>query len=575
MDFFYVSEIFNKIEAESSRLGMTKLLSDLFKEATAEEAKQIAYLSLGELKPPYIFTQFNFAEKNAIKVVAKLLGIEPEDVKHHLKRYGDLGSVIEEFGSWLYSHQLSVGEVYKRLSEIENISGVGSQEARQDAVYFLLNDLNPIAAKFVIRILTGKLRLGFSDMTIIDSLSWMLVGDKSVRSDLEWAYNYCADIGRITYIAKSEGLEGIKKVHVVLGIPIRPAAAERLSSAADIIKKIGPCIAQPKLDGFRLQIHLDKTGKEPLIRLFSRNLIDMTHMFPDIARALKKVNVDSLICEGEAISYDPNTGTFVMFQETVKRKRKHGIEEAIEELPLRVYMFDLMYLDGKQIMDENQSERYRKLSVIFPPIADNDLQAISQEKINTAEDLKEYFTTCISSGLEGVVVKKPDAPYKPGKRDFNWIKLKREETGSLEDTLDCVVLGYYYGKGKRVNFGIGAILVGVYNPHKDVFESIAKIGTGFTDDGWKDMKARADKIKVSEKPKNVSVHKDLAPNVWVDPEIVILVRADEITTSPIHATGFALRFPRFMGYRPDKGALEATTHQEIKNLYDLQKKKKH
>jgi DNA ligase 1 len=573
MKFFYVAEVFNKIEAVPGRLEMTQILSDLFKEATAEEAREIAYLSLGELKPPYIFTQFNFAEKNAVKVVVRLLGLDESEVKHQLQRYGDLGLVVEKLGAWHYENKLSLTEVYNQLCEMEQISGTGSQEAKQDQVYSILNSLNPVGAKFVIRILTGKLRLGFSDMTIVDALSWMLVGDKSVRKDLERAYNYCADIGRIAFVAKQEGIEGIKKMQVVLGIPIRPAAADRLPTAADIIKKIGTCVAQPKLDGFRLQIHLDNTGSVPLVKLFSRNLIDMTHMFPDLVEALKKVKVKSLICEGEAISYDPNSGTFVVFQETVKRKRKHGIEAAIEEFPLRVYLFDLMYLDGKQIMQEPQSERYKKLTAIF---ADQDkdfaIQPISEKKFETAAGLKEYFTQNIADGLEGLVAKKPDAPYRPGKRDSNWIKLKREETNNLDDTLDCVVLGYYFGKGKRVGFGIGALLVGVYNKEKDMFESIAKIGTGLTDDGWKEIKEKSDKFKLVSQPKNVVVHKGLTPNVWVAPEIVVLVRADEITISPTHAVGYALRFPRFMGYRPDKSATDATTGQEVRDLFELQKK---
>ena len=585
MDFFHVAKIFNQIEVVSSRLEMTYLLTQLFKEASAQEAKEIAYLSLGELQPPYILSQFNFAEKSAIKVIARLLNIKEQEVQSQLDNFGDLGLIIENFGNWnkighpereqrVEGHpELTVNQVYRKLIEIEHVSGAGSQEKKQDMVYNLLISLNPISAKFVIRVLTGKLRLGFSDMTIVDAISFLLVGDKSARKFIEDAYNYCADIGRIVYIAKSEGLEAIKNVEVVLGIPIRPAAADRLSSAADIIEKIGTCVAQAKLDGFRLQIHVDNTQEYSFVKLFSRNLIDMTHMFPDLVAAFKKIKVKNLICEGEAISYDVNTGTFVTFQETVKRKRKHGIDLAIEEMPLRVYMFDLMYLNDKQIMQESQLERYKKLQMIFDADTNDMLQVISQERFETAEGLREYFAKNIAAGLEGIVAKKPDAPYKPGKRDSNWIKLKREETGSLDDTLDCVILGYNFGKGKRVGFGIGALLVGVYNKQKDLFESIAKIGTGLSDEGWKEVKAKADKFKVEFKPKNVIVDKDLAPDIWVDPEIVVLVRADEITTSPIHTVGYALRFPRFMGYRIDKSAQDATTSQEIIDLYNLQKNK--
>ena len=573
MKFFEVAEIFNKIEVVSSRLEITQLLADFFKYSEPEEAKQIAFLSLGELRPPYIFTQFNFAEKNAIKVVAKLLEMTEDEVKNELKRLGDLGLVVEELGKWENSFDLSLNQVYEKLAEMEETSGLGSQEKKQDQVYEILKQLHSVSAKFVIRILTGKLRLGFSDMTIIDALSWMLTGNKSARKDIENAYNYCADIGRIAYIAKSEGLSGLKKLKVVLGIPIRPASAERLPTAKNIIDKIGTCVVQPKLDGFRLQIHIDNTKKKPFIKFFSRNLIDMTHMFPDLVEAFKKLKVGNLICEGEAISYDSNTGQFVMFQETVKRKRKHGIESAIEELPLQVYAFDLMYLDDQEIMQEPQHVRYKKLQNLFKNYPTSDLQCISEEKMETAEQLKAYFTKSIADGLEGLVAKIQDASYKPGKRDFNWIKLKREgDVGGLEDTLDCVVLGYYLGKGKRVDFGIGAILVGVYNNKKDMFESIAKVGTGFTDDRWKEIKKKLDQLKVKSQPTNVDVHKDLKPDVWTAPEMVILIRADEITTSPTHSVGFALRFPRFISYRSDKSAVDATTSQEIKNLYTGQRK---
>ena len=175
------------------------------------------------------------------------------------------------------------------------------------------------------------------------------------------------------------------------------------------------------------------------------------------------------------------------------------------------------------------------------------------------------------------MVKKPDAIYQPGKRNFNWIKFKRQEEGRLEDTIDCVILGYYAGAGKRAAFGIGSFLVGIYNKKEDCFETIAKIGTGLKDEGWKELKKKCDEIKVSAKPKNIVCAKELYPDVWVHPEIVCLIRADEITLSPLHTAGktkehlgYALRFPRFMGYRSDKGPEESTTIKEIKRLYEDQ-----
>lgn len=580
MKFSEVVNYFNQIESVGSRIEMTKLLSELFGKATPDEAKIIAYFSLGKLAPPYITLQFNFAKQSAIKVIAQLLDITEATVKTHLKRVGDLGSVIAE-GEWAASEDPTVSQIYKELMALCKTEGTGSQESKQKQIETLVKSIGPESGKYIIRILTGTLRLGFSDMTIIDALSWMLVGNKSERGTIEHAYNICADIGQIAYVAKKEGLDGIKDMHIQMGIPIRPSAAERLPTAADIVAKLGECVAEPKLDGFRLQIHVDKETKTPKIEFFSRNLTDMSHMFPDLVEAFAQIPVKSLICEGEAIVFDPNTGNFVSFQETVKRKRKHGIEQMASELPLQVYIFDLLYLDGESYLDKSLKTRRATLKKLFTSFKSPVIQLIEEVTVNKAKELEDYFNNQIGDGLEGVVVKKPNSHYQPGKRNFNWIKLKREETGSLEDTLDCVVLGYYDGQGKRAQFGIGAFLVGVYNKKTDMFETVAKIGTGLSDLEWAELKQRCDNISVAKKPVRVECAKDLYPDVWVNPEIIVQVRADEITKSPTHTAGktsselgYALRFPRVMGYRPDKSADETTTVTELKRLFEDQKMKK-
>ncbi len=579
MNFKDVAHTFAEIEETSGRLAMTKLLADLLKKATPAEAEIICNLSLGQLNPPHVGTQFNVAEKTMIKVVAKFLNLTEDTVKKNAKKVGDLGSVIADW-DWVPAKNLTVKQVYKALHDIEAISGEGSQEKKAKFIKELLGELDTTSAKYVVRVIIGKLRLGFSDMTVVDALSWMEVGDKSLRSIIEDAYNVCADIGYIALVLKEDGIKAIEKMHAKVGIPIRPAAAERLPTAKAIIEKIGTCIAQPKLDGFRLQIHVDKTKKTPKVHFFSRNLQDMSHMFPDLTKAVAQLPVKELICEGEAIVYDQHTGSFLPFQETVKRKRKHGIEKAMEELPLRVFLFDVLFLDGKELLSGTHEDRRKKLLKICKGLKTATVQVIEEVEINTAKQLEDYFTKNIASGLEGLVVKRPDSVYRPGKRNFNWIKLKRQEEGHLEDTIDCVVLGYYAGRGKRAGFGIGAFLVGVYNKQEDRFETVAKIGTGLKDKGWVELRKKCDALAVKNKPKNVVSHKDLEPDVWTSPELVVLVRADEITVSPVHAAGktkeklgYALRFPRFMGYRPDKSAAEVTTVKEIGRLYKDQFKK--
>ena len=612
MKFSEVAHAFAAIEKIQSRLAITEELAGVFKKATPQEAQELCYLSMGVLNPPYVGTQFVIAQKTMAKIVAHLLSVSAEIVEKSMQQVGDLGLVIQEH-QWQGTEDLTVSEVYQQLSQIEKISGTGSQEKKSAQLQELLKTVDSVSAKYIVRIILGTLRLGFSDMTIVDALSWMETGSKSLRADLEHAYNVCADIGLIAHTLKKSGIEALQRMDIHVGIPLRPAAAERLPSAQAIIEKIGPCVAEPKLDGFRLQVHIDTTGTEPLIRFFSRNLLDMSAMFPEFVKACMNLPVKSLIIDGEAIVYDPNTGTFVSFQETVKRRRKHGIEELVSELPLQLNMFDLMYLDGKSLLHTEQKERRAMLEKLFEgylvkhhasqeltekkspaqmnvfdsvytqktgveeqlfdTYATQTIQMIQEIPITTAQELEAYFIQEIAAGLEGLVIKKPDSFYQAGKRSFNWIKLKYQASEKLQDTLDVVILGYYPGKGKRAQFGIGAFLVGIYNHEDDAYETVAKVGTGLTDGQWVELKKQCDERAVLKKPNNVICSDELAPLVWIAPELVCEVLADEITISPLHtagktkdALGLALRFPRFVQHRPDKSVTQTTSIEELRTL---------
>jgi DNA ligase-1 len=240
MHFDAVAYTFDQIEATSSRLEMTRLLAELLKGATPSEAALICNLSLGQLHPPYVGTQFNVAEKNMYKVVARLLGESEHAIQTQAKKQGDLGLVVAH-GSWRTREQLTVHQVYKALYDIERMSGTGSQEEKINALEQVLRSLDPLSAKYVVRVVLGKLRLGFSDMTLIDACSWMETGDKSLRATIERAYNVCADIGYIVATLKEKGVKALEHMHMQVGIPVRPAAAERLPTAQAIIDKIGHC----------------------------------------------------------------------------------------------------------------------------------------------------------------------------------------------------------------------------------------------------------------------------------------------------------------------------------------------
>lgn len=581
MNFNTVAAACARIEQESSRTVITQILADLFKQADAGEAHFMAYFCLGQLFPAYRNKNLNLANKSVVKTVASMLGVPAADAAAQVKELGDVGTFARQ-ELIVRGHeggQVSVIAVRDALHALVDIAGAGSQEEKETQLIALLETLSPAAACYVLRSVVGKLRLGFSDMTLLDAYSWMARGDKTLRPHLEHCYNVSADIGLVAKILKEQGTDGLAHASIVPGIPVRPAAAERLADAHAVVEKLGQCVAQPKLDGFRVQIHVwtDEHDKRQ-VRFFSRNLHDMSDMFPDLTALVKDLPARNVVMEGEAIVHHPETGQFLPFQETVKRKRKHGVADAAEQLPLTLYLFDALFLNDHSLLATGHDSRRRQMQELCAAVPEDSKLLVIEERVTTTGDeLAIYFEEAMSQGLEGLVIKKEHAHYQPGKRNFNWIKLKRQERGELADTIDCVILGYYKGAGKRAGFGIGALLAGIYNPNSDKFETIAKIGTGLTDEQWKEQRRACDKIMVPEQPYNVVCATGLVPDVWVDPSIVCMIRADDISISPIHTAGktekrngYALRFPRLMGYRPDKEATQTTTPTELGRLYELQ-----
>lgn len=576
MNFSHVAQLFETIERTASRTEKTMLLAGCLQNMSPQEAQIVTYISMGDLYSSYENVQFNIAEKGLVEIIAVLLDRTAADVLQEYKNIGDLGDVICQ-GWHGVDTGLSIEQVYHELVVCANLHGNGSTELKLQNLVALLQQVDSLSAKYIIRMITKTLRLGFSDMTLLDAFSCMAVGNKSIRPMLENAYNICADLGLVAKNLKQDGITAVENMKSIVGVPIRPSAAERLATSQEVVDKLGTCVAQPKLDGFRLQIHLDKTGDVPLVKFYSRNLIDMSNMFPEIAQQIMQLPVQNLICEGEAIGYDLETDTFLQFQETVKRKRKHNIEQASHDIPLRVYLFDLLYLNNESTLGLTHAQRRIKLGDVVASLKHSDVFLIDEQVVSTGQQLEDYFLQTIGAGLEGLVVKKQDAMYQPGKRNFNWIKLKRRTGQKLGDTIDAVVLGYYVGQGRRASLGIGAFLVGVYNEQTDAFESVAKVGTGMTDIEFIQLKNRCDAVIITNKLENVSVAKSLYTDVWVHPEIVCEIRADDITKSPLHTAGktddhlgFALRFPRFVQYRTDKSAQDATTSTELAHLYEIQ-----
>ena len=559
-----------RLEKTASRNEITQILADLFNKTSSIEIDKVVYLLSGQLAPTYKGINFNLAEKMMIRIIAKAYNLDKVKVRTEFKTKGDLGVVAESLARGRGGN-LEVVEVYDRMLKIALEGGQGSQERKINGTAELLASLDSLSARYLARIPVGNLRLGFSDMTILDALSVMEVGDKSVRKEIETAFNVMVDIGKIAKAAKERGIKGLTNIQPEPGTPIRPSLAERLPSAEKILEKVPSVgsrqvIVEPKYDGFRVQVHIlgDK------VTIFSRNLENTTAMFPDLVEAIKKINVKSAIFDGEAIAYDPKSNKFLSFQGTAQRKRKYGIAEAVINFPLKLFVFDILYKDGKNLLNFPFVERRKLLEDAINKV--DSIEITRQVLTSNPDKIRDLIKEYLSEGLEGAVIKKIDAPYKAGARGYHWVKYKKTTGEGIADTIDCLVMGVNRGKGKRTGFGVGAFLVGVLDPSANgKFKTTSKIGTGLTDEQWRELNRRAKSLEVKEKPGEYEVDKNLVPDAWCKPALIVEILADEITNSPIHTAGLALRFPRLINFRDEKSPNEATTMKELKGLYIMQK----
>ncbi len=567
MLFSKLAQYFEKLEETSSRLILIDILSQLFDEVKADEIGQVVYLLQGRVAPFYEPIEIGMSEKLVAAALARAYGVEREAVLKEYGKVGDLGLVVQKLAKNKGSN-IRVDEVFKILMEIANTTGEGTVEKKVSMLAGLLQKVDGIGAKHLVRIPLGVSRLGIGDPTILDGFAQSKLGDRKLRKELEGAYNKTSDLGVIGEVLWTKGIRGVQGLDVTVGRPIRSQLAERLPDPKTILEKFeGAAHIQQKFDGFRVQIH--KEGDK--VRLFSRNLEETTLMFPDItAGVLSQVKAKSIILDSKALAFNAESDEDLPLQDTPKRRRKYGIEEMAVKLPLKAFVFDIMYLDGKSLMDLPLEARIKKLEA---RVHGNEILIPQPGEItDSVERINELFQAALTKGLEGLIVKRPDSKYEAGARNFNWVKLKRHSSGELSDTIDCVILGYIFGKGKRSAFGAGALLVGVYDESKDEFVTVSKIGTGLTDEEFKEIHKRADKIKVDKKP--ARVNSKLIPSVWIAPEIVIEVLADEITKSPTHTAEYALRFPRLVKFREaDKKAEDATTIKELIEMYNQQFKK--
>jgi len=583
LNYSEIADAYEKIEATTKRLEMTSLLVDLLKNTPKDAIDKIVYLTQGKLYPDFVGLQIGVAEKLAIKALSRASGRTETEIKTDLRKTGDIGETAQNLlskrkQSTFSQKTLTVQRVYEILDKMAKTTGSGAVDTKMSLLCGLLTDASPKEAKYILRTVTGKLRLGIADMTVLDALAMAYGGGKEAREQLERAYNISSDLGRVAYIVAEKGLAGVKKFEVGIFEPIRPMLAERLSSPEEILEKFGgKCVAEYKYDGERIQAH--KQGTKVI--LYSRRLEDISSQYPDAAELVKdNLKAKEAIVEGECVAVDVETGEMRPFQELMHRRRKYGIEEAMQEYPVSLFLFDALSIDGKDFTFSPYPERRKALEKVLKE--NIRLCAAKNKLVSSVKELEEFFEEAIADGCEGVVCKAvgKDAIYQAGARGFLWIKYKRDYKSEMKDTVDLVVVGAFHGRGKRAGT-YGALLLASYNKKADVFETVTKLGTGFTD---KDLKELPELLRKHEIPRKHSrVQSLLKADVWFEPAVVLEVLGAEITLSTIHVaamdsirkgSGLAIRFPRFTGkYRTDKAPEDATTSEEIVEMYRSQLKR--
>lgn len=603
MKFNEVANIFEQIEKTSSRNEITTLLSNFYKSLTKEEGQILSYMVLGRVAPFFVNSEFNYSEKSLLTLLSNYekVHLGKEEIKEKRVELGDIGDTTKHFcqEAKFKSQDLTIREIYDTLWDIVNIQGSGSVEKKNTTILDTLQKLSPLESKYFVRIICGQLRFGISFKTLLDVFSFLISGNKDIREELDRAYGVSADIGYIYSIIAKKGLDkavvGLNSVKLQPGIPVLPRLVERVGKFEETFERTGvPALVQSKYDGLRCQIHkyeskdyeereyvwakyikkkdiglfdISSSGVE--VKLFTRNLEDITDMFPEIVESAKLVDEKSFILDSEVLGF--KDGTFLSFQETMQRRRKYGVTDTSKDIPVKGMVFDVLYLNNEDLLSKDTVQRVEVLESIK---LIGSLERCETKRVETLEGLMEIFYENVDQGYEGVIVKMKTGGYLPGVRNYDWIKLKKSMMNALVDTVDLVCVGYYYGSGRRSDLGVGAVLGALYNEKMDVYEAICKVGTGISDEQLKDIRKQLDMKIKKEQPESVLCPEYLKPDVWVYPDIVFSVEADEITSrlgQEEIGGGLSLRFPRLIEWDRDKSATDATRVTELEEMFKMVK----
>ena len=617
--FKEVSEVFETVESINSRNEITEILSSFYKKLEREEGQILSYMILGRVAPFFVKSEFNYSEKSLLSLLdnfTKAKGVDI-DIFEERNKLGDIGNTVKLFSEKcnFQSKNKRIVEIYDILWGLVTTQGIGSVERKNTIVLETLQSLSPLEAKYFVRTICGELRLGLSVRSLLDVLSFVSVGDKALKPQLEHAYGVCPDIGyifsKVANYNEKDVRKNLSSIQVTPGVPILSRLVQRVGSFDELSERFpGSVLLQPKFDGLRCQIHKwDKTTlamtqmdvvwtkykkedtltspslfenekiSDVSVKLFTRNLEDVTEMFPEIVDSARKVKEGSFVLDSEVVGWNYKTNKIMSYQETMQRRRKYSVQIKSTDIPVKAFVFDLLYLNSESLINIDTEKRVEMLGKSSKNFKGDSIVLAETKKVSEQNEIKGYFKECVKNGLEGIIIKQREGGYKPGLRNYEWIKIKKSIDKKLVDTIDMVVVGYYSGSGRRSSLGIGAILGAVLNEKEGTFDAICKVGTGMSDDILKEMYLRFQDIIVKDKPKDVRVSDLLLPDTWVSPTYVVAVDADEITKniSGMNKSiggGLSLRFPRLIDFGRDKNPEDITTVQELINMYELQKKKR-
>ena len=572
MQYQKLAEVYEKASSTTKRLEKTDILSEFLKELKKDES-EVLYLLLGDVYASYDERKLGMSNQLVIKALTKATGISKDKIISEWKDIGDIGLVAEKVikkkqQATLGHKSLTIKKVIENLRKLPELEGKGTVDKKVSLITELLISASPLEAKYLVRAIIGDLRIGVQESTIRDAIAkaYFPNNQKEAGEKIQRAVDNSNDIAKVFEIAVKKKFSGIEKIDIEVGKPVKVMLAQKAESIKDGFKQAGkPAVVEFKYDGFRMIIH--KKDKE--VKLFTRNLENVTKQFPEVIDYIKKyVKGKSFIIDSEAVGYDKKTKKYTPFQNISQRiKRKHKIAELQEKLPVEINVFDVLYYNGKSLVDKPLKERRKLLEKIIEP---QRFKIVKSKEILTDDEKKaaEFYKKALEMNQEGIMFKNPDAEYKPGRKVGHMLKLKPEE-----NDLDLVITGAEYGTGKRSGW-LSSFIISCKN--KEEFLEVGKVSTGFKEKETQSSKVGEDGGVSFEELTNMLqpyILKEKGKKVEIKPKIIVSVSYQEVQQSPNYNSGIALRFPRFVKLRPDKHLSEVDTLDEIKAELEKQKKK--